>query len=144
MQQQVTGYLKNEIAEEEDSCDESVLLAADSQFPVHRQRGKSDVVPVEYSDHEQEEDEWDDVRLQPADCRDFDCCWSGRWTGHPSPPDGSAQCSTDVEYRRRAAIRLSSRPRSVSIGPSASHESGHSTLHNPDILTLQRHPAPNS
>ena len=76
MQQQVTGYLKNEIAEKEDSCEESVLLAADIQFPVHSQRSKSDVVPVEYSDHEQKENKEDDVRSQLVDGCGFYCAWS--------------------------------------------------------------------
>ena len=85
MQQQVTGYLKNEIAEEEDSCDESVLLAADTQFPVHCQRSKSDVVPVEYSDHEQKEDKWYDPRPYFADGCYLKCAFNSSRSRHLLP-----------------------------------------------------------
>src|SRR5260370_13331652 len=47
VQQEIAGNLKQEIAEKENSHQQSELLARDGQFLVHRQRGKPNVDPVE-------------------------------------------------------------------------------------------------
>ena len=97
MQQQIAWYFKDEVAPEEYARQESELLARNSQISVHRQRSKSDVVAVEYRDHEQKEDKWYDARPYFADCSGFDCVWSKCWTGaHAAPRDRSAQCSTEI------------------------------------------------
>src|SRR5215813_6828270 len=85
--QQVAGYFKNEVAKEEDSRDQSKLLAADSQFLVHGQSGESNIDSVNERDHEENEHERDNPRPQPANCCGFDCAWSKGWTGaHAAPP----------------------------------------------------------
>jgi hypothetical protein len=55
------------MAEKEYSSDESILLAADSQFFVHCQRGESDVISVKNSNYEEQKDERDDPSPQFAD-----------------------------------------------------------------------------
>jgi hypothetical protein len=68
VQQQVAGYLENEISEKENPCHESVLLASDSQFLVHRQSREPDVVSVKHGNHEENEYERDNPSPQFADC----------------------------------------------------------------------------
>src|SRR5215469_14934006 len=67
VQQKIAGYLKNEITEKEDTGDESILLAGDPEFLVHRQRREPDVVAVEHGNYEENEDEWDNPRPYLAD-----------------------------------------------------------------------------
>lgn len=87
MQQKVARYLENEIAPKEYARQQSELLARDSQLPVHGQCREADVDPVNEIDHEEKKDEWDDVRLQFADCCGFDCGWSKGWADrHATPP----------------------------------------------------------
>jgi hypothetical protein len=47
---EIAGYLEEEIAKKENSNQQSELLAANGQFLVHRQGGKSDVDPAEIGD----------------------------------------------------------------------------------------------
>src|ERR1700687_687536 len=81
VQQEVARYLENEITEKEDSRDQPVLLACNSQFFVHGQCRKSDFDPVNVIDHEQHEHDWDDPRPQLADCSSLDCESSNCRTG---------------------------------------------------------------
>jgi len=46
VQQEVAGDFKEEVAEKENPEEQSVLLATDGQLFVHRQRRKSNVVPI--------------------------------------------------------------------------------------------------
>ena len=48
-------------------------------------------------------------------------------------------CSTSCNTFNRSRSRWLNSMRSVSIGPSVTHEPGHSLLCKPDILILQRH-----
>jgi len=61
--EQVAGYFKNEVAQEEDSRDQSKLLAGNSQFLVHCQSGEPNIDSINERNHEENEDERDDVRL---------------------------------------------------------------------------------
>ena len=81
MQQQVAGYLKNEIAEKENSREESELLTSDGQFPVHRQSRKANVDAVDEGNHHQNEDERDDPSPQFADRPRLNIGWSQCRTG---------------------------------------------------------------
>jgi hypothetical protein len=81
VQQQVAGYLKNEVAEKEYSREEPELLASDSQFPVHRQSRKANVDAVEESNHHKNEDERDDPSPHFEDCSRLNYDRSNRRTG---------------------------------------------------------------
>jgi hypothetical protein len=56
VQQQVAGNFEEEISEKENPEDQSVLLAGDGQFPIHRQRGKPNVDAIEKGNDEKQED----------------------------------------------------------------------------------------
>src|SRR5580704_14356655 len=47
VQQQIAGNFEEEVAEKENPEDQSVLLAGNGQFLIHRQRGKPDVHAIE-------------------------------------------------------------------------------------------------
>ncbi len=55
MQHQIARNLKQEIAEKENSIQQSKLLAGDGQLLVHRQGGKPNVDPVKIRDDVQKE-----------------------------------------------------------------------------------------
>src|SRR5215831_15805536 len=73
VQQKITGDLKDEIAKKENSGDESVLLARNRQFLVHRQGSERDVISVEHSNYEENEDERNDPCSHLADRASLDC-----------------------------------------------------------------------
>ena len=55
VQEQVAGNFKKEIAQKEDTGDQTELLAGDRQLLIHRQRRKPNVDPVEKTDDVQQE-----------------------------------------------------------------------------------------
>src|SRR6516162_9092734 len=63
VQQQITGDLKEEVAEKENSEDQSILLAGNSELFVHRQRCKPNVDAVEKANDVKEKNERDDPGL---------------------------------------------------------------------------------
>jgi hypothetical protein len=77
--EQVAGYFKNEIAEEEDPRDQSKLLTGHSQFVVHCQSGEPNIDSINERNHEENKDERDDPRLQLAECSSLNLkCSEGR------------------------------------------------------------------
>ena len=56
MQQKIAGDFKEEVAEEENTEEQSALLAGDGQLSVHRQRRKPNVDTIEKGNNEEEED----------------------------------------------------------------------------------------
>lgn len=68
-------YLKSEVAEEEDACDKSVLLARDSQLLVHRQCRECNVGPVDKVNYEENENKWNDPRSQFSDYPGLNIGW---------------------------------------------------------------------
>src|SRR5207247_10269403 len=71
VQKQVAGNFKKEIAQKEDTGDQTELLAGDSQLLVHRQRRKPNVDPVEKADDVQKEKKWENQDTQYTNCSDL-------------------------------------------------------------------------
>jgi hypothetical protein len=69
VQQQVAGNFKYEIAEKEDTEDQSELLARDGQLFVHRQRGEANIVAVDDGDDKQQKYKRKDPKPQFPDSR---------------------------------------------------------------------------
>ena len=86
VQKQVAGNFKQEIADEKDPNHEPVLLSANSQIPVHGQRGKTYVNTVDVGDHIKQKDEWENPPLQLANRSGFQAgCFGRYFVGHDSP-----------------------------------------------------------
>jgi len=67
MKQQIAGDFKNEVAEIEDSKQQSELLACNGQFFVHGKRGKADVVPIDEGNHEEQQDKGKNAKAKFLD-----------------------------------------------------------------------------
>ena len=59
VQQDVTRHFEHEIAEEENPCAQTINGLADTDVGVHSQGGKTDVVAVQKSDDEQQDQKGD-------------------------------------------------------------------------------------
>src|SRR5215471_6886782 len=81
VQQQVAGYFKNEVAKKEDSREEPILLAGDSQLLVHDECREPNVDSVEDGIYQENENEGNDPRPHFAKCSLSNCGWSNCWTG---------------------------------------------------------------
>ena len=71
MQHQIAGHFEQKISEKENSRGQSILLAGDSEFLVHRQRRKSDVDAIDERDDVQNEKVGNQPDLQFPDGSGF-------------------------------------------------------------------------
>src|SRR5262249_43031239 len=76
---QVTRYFKGKISDEENSRDDSILLAADSKVMVHRQLRKTDVEPIDHRDDVKQEQKRNQPNLHLPDGPVFNRLCSAAW-----------------------------------------------------------------